>query len=42
MNAFTFSGKGQQQWGFDGDGNRSLSREQLDCGFAKYMAYYGR
>ena len=32
----TFTGNSREGWGFDTDGKRALSQEQLDAGFAEY------
>lgn len=36
VKAINFTGDGHEQWGFDANGNRNLSHEQLDDGFAQY------
>ena len=38
----TFTGEGRETWGFDIDGNRNLSQEQLDAGFVEYSKHHGQ
>ncbi|KAK3173397.1 hypothetical protein OEA41_006726 [Lepraria neglecta] len=34
--------EGKEYWGFDAEGNRDLSDEQIDAGFAEYTKLYGQ
>ena len=36
----TFTGDSREEWGFDTEGRRDLSREQLDAGFAEYNKFH--
>ncbi len=38
----TFTGQGRETWGFDIDGKRNLSQEQLDAGFVEYNKLHGQ
>lgn len=38
----TFTGEGRETWGFDIDGKRKLSQEQLDAGFLEYNKLHGQ
>lgn len=40
VKAISFNGHGHQQWGFDANGYRKLSKHQLDAGFAQYTRLY--
>lgn len=40
VKAITTTVKGREAWGFDVDGNRTLTQEQLDAGFAEYHHHH--
>lgn len=40
VQAITFTGDSRENWGFDTDGRRELSQEQLDAGFLEYTQIY--
>lgn len=40
VKGITFTGDSREKWGFDTDGRRELSQEQLDAGFLEYTQIY--
>lgn len=40
VKAITFSYQDREAWGFDVDGKRTLTQEQMDAGFAEYYHHY--